>query len=122
MWRPVLGARGYETHFSLKRGASSSEGIATFTRRASLQLVEARTFGLDLAGADAAPPALRALLEAQPLTAAGVAALPTVGTLALLRHVPTGRPMLLGNTHLCVGGHFSFGDELRLGESGARVD
>ena len=34
--------------FSLKRGASSSEGCALFVRRAKLELVETRTLPLDL--------------------------------------------------------------------------
>ena len=88
----------HRCHHALKRGESSSEGIALFTRDDLFELREVRVVGLDCA-ADS-PPSLAALLEAQPRTTEGLRGLPTVGQLALLRERRSGRSLLVANTHL----------------------
>ena len=98
LWQPHMGAAGFTGHFAIKRGESSSEGVALFVRSSVFDVLESRVVALDCA--TNAPPELGALLRAQPLTAEGMRALPTVGQLVLLRSRATGRRLLVANTHL----------------------
>jgi 2',5'-phosphodiesterase len=98
LWQPHMGAAGFAGHFALKRGESSSEGVALFVRESVFDVLESRVVALDCA--TNAPPELGALLRAQPLTAEGMRSLPTVGQLVLLRSRANGRRLLVANTHL----------------------
>ena len=97
-WRPQLEDAGFSAHFSNKRNKDSQEGVAVAVRTSALELLELREMPLSLRS----PPALLApLLAAQPGTAAGVAALPSVGQLVLLREARGARrQLLLAHTHL----------------------
>ena len=108
-WAPVMEARGYTGVFTKKRNEGSSEGVASFVRTATFELVETRPLALSLDAHDA-PTALAPLLVAHTATAAGVSRLPTVAQLLLLREAPTAasspsasappRHILVANTHL----------------------
>jgi len=97
-WRPQLEDAGFSAHFSNKRNKDSQEGVAVAVRTSALELLEVREMPLSLRS----PPTLLApLLAAQPGTAAGVAALPSVGQLVLLREARGARrQLLLAHTHL----------------------
>ena len=109
-WRPQLRAAGYEATFASKRNKDSQEGIAVAVRAGAFELAEVREVPLSLRPP---PPALAELLAAQPRTADGAAALPTVGQLLLLRATGgeggeggdaaargAARTVLLAHTHL----------------------
>ena len=97
-WKPQLEDAGFSAHFSNKRNKDSQEGVAVAVRTSALELLEVREMPLSLRS----PPAVLApLLAAQPGTAAGVAALPSVGQLVLLREARGARrQLLLAHTHL----------------------
>ena len=97
-WRPQLEDAGFCAHFSNKRHKDSQEGVAVAVRTSALELLEVREMPLSLRS----PPApLAPLLAAQPGTAAGVAALSSVGQLVLLREARGARrQLLLAHTHL----------------------
>lgn len=103
-WLPAMRARGYGGVHTNKRSLSSSEGLATFVRADSFELVEMEPLALSLDPADV-PPSLTPLLATH--TSASDAQLPTVAQLLLLREVagaPTSsespRHLLVANCHL----------------------
>jgi endonuclease/exonuclease/phosphatase family metal-dependent hydrolase len=102
-WAPAMAARGYTPLFTRKAHPSSREGLAAFVRTAAFDVVHVAELPLALDAADA-PAALHPLLATHASTAEGVAALPTVAQLLLLRQTapsaPSARYLLVANTHL----------------------
>ena len=109
-------AQGFYGLFTRKRHQSSSEGLATFVRRSSFQIVEARALPLSMEGQDRTA-GFEPILDCHTGTADAIATLPTVAQLVLLREVSPSPPprspelssraarsparqLLVANTHL----------------------
>ena len=99
-WRPQLQHAGYACTYALKGSKDSQEGVAVAARTSAFEIVEVRTLPLALSPPHVPPP-LEPLLATAPRTAAGAAALPTVGQMVLLREAGgAGRSVLVAHTHL----------------------
>ncbi|KAF4045372.1 Endonuclease/Exonuclease/phosphatase family [Phytophthora infestans] len=118
-FKPMLASIGYHSFYSDKTG-TTNEGCATFIRTSRFEVVEQETINLSIAVKNSTIPASQSLLQDFPELAKGIARIPSIAQLLILRSkLDPARTIILSNTHLFYRGDAHL---IRLLQGAAVVD
>ncbi|KAI9989447.1 hypothetical protein PInf_019730 [Phytophthora infestans] len=118
-FKPMLASIGYHGFYSDKTG-TTNEGCATFIRTSRFEVVEQETINLSIVVKNSTIPASQSLLQDLPELAKGIARIPSIAQLLILRSkLDPARTIILSNTHLFYRGDAHL---IRLLQGAAVVD